>query len=93
MRVRHTDGTFGWYVHLKNGSVRVKVGQAVRAGEQLGALGNSGMSVSPHLHFCLITDDYVSLDFRFVKLNLRRAVGAPTETTTDPLESGWLVWR
>lgn len=93
VRVRHTDGTFGWYVHLKNGSVRVKVGQAVRAGEQLGALGNSGMSVSPHLHFCLITDDYVSLDFRFVKLNLRRAVGAPTETTTDPLESGWLVWR
>jgi len=31
--------------------VRVKVGDAVRAGEQLGEVGNSGSSIQPHLHF------------------------------------------
>ncbi len=93
VRVRHADGTYGWYVHLKNGSVRVQVGQTVRAGQPLGSLGNSGMSVSPHLHFCLITDDYVSVDFRFEPLNVRRAVGEPPARTAEPLESGWQVWR
>lgn len=36
--------------HLKQGSVRVRVGQAVKVGELLGACGNSGRSPQPHLH-------------------------------------------
>lgn len=41
---------FAFYEHLKPGSVRVRVGQRVRRGEVLGALGFTGDSTGPHLH-------------------------------------------
>ena len=44
-------GAYPLYAHLKNGSVRVRPGDAVRSGEQVGAVGNSGSSLQPHLHF------------------------------------------
>ena len=36
--------------HLKQGSLRVRVGQSVKVGEPLAACGNSGRSPQPHLH-------------------------------------------
>ena len=45
------SGQYAVYFHLKRGSVRVRVGQRVRRGDQIGALGNSGNSTAPHLHF------------------------------------------
>jgi hypothetical protein len=44
-------GHFAFYAHLQPGSLRVKVGDKVRAGETLALLGNSGQSDAPHLHF------------------------------------------
>jgi murein DD-endopeptidase len=49
------DGRFATYAHLKQGSVRVKVGARVNTGEALAALGNTGNSLGPHLHFHLST--------------------------------------
>jgi hypothetical protein len=39
------------YAHLRPGSARVRVGDSVRRGQVLGAVGNSGNSDGPHLHF------------------------------------------
>jgi hypothetical protein len=36
--------------HFREGSVRVRKGQAVAAGDRLGDVGNSGNSSEPHLH-------------------------------------------
>lgn len=36
--------------HLRSGSVRVRPGQRVAAGETVGECGNSGNSTEPHLH-------------------------------------------
>lgn len=44
-------GRYAFYEHLRPGSVRVSAGQRVRRGEVLGALGFSGDSTGPHLHF------------------------------------------
>jgi hypothetical protein len=43
---------FAFYEHLKPGSVRVRVGDRVRAGQLIGLLGGSGSVFGgPHLHF------------------------------------------
>jgi hypothetical protein len=43
-------GRYAFYEHLRPGSVRVKIGQRVRRGEAIGALGFSGDTTGPHLH-------------------------------------------
>lgn len=45
------DGLFASYAHLQPGSVKVRVGDRVSRGQALGAIGNSGDSRWPHLHF------------------------------------------
>ncbi|MGN7762452.1 peptidoglycan DD-metalloendopeptidase family protein [Paenibacillus sp. 22594] len=44
-------GEYSFLAHLKQGSVTVKTGDQVRAGDVIGKLGNSGNSSEPHLHF------------------------------------------
>ena len=46
-------GRFALYAHLQPGSLRVKVGDNVKAGQALALIGNSGNSDAPHLHFQL----------------------------------------
>jgi hypothetical protein len=48
------QGRFALYAHLQPGSLKVKVGDRVSAGEVLARLGNSGNSDAPHLHFQLM---------------------------------------
>lgn len=44
------DGPVVALCHLQRGSVEVRVGQRVQAGETLGRCGNSGNSTEPHVH-------------------------------------------
>ena len=45
------DGNYAFYAYLKTGSPKVKVGDRLTTGEVIGALGNTGNSDAPHLHF------------------------------------------
>jgi hypothetical protein len=51
--VAHADGFESIYCHLQQGSVRVKPGDAVKAGQDLGRVGLSGNTEFAHLHFGL----------------------------------------
>jgi murein DD-endopeptidase MepM/ murein hydrolase activator NlpD len=42
---------YALYGHLKAGTLRVRKGDSVVRGQILGAIGNSGNSDGPHLHF------------------------------------------
>ena len=53
------DGTFAFYGQLQAGSIIVREGDRVRRGQALARIGNSGNSISPHLHFHLMTGDSV----------------------------------
>jgi hypothetical protein len=46
-------GEYALLGHFRNGSVMVRPGQRVRAGQPLGRCGNSGNSSEPHLHLHL----------------------------------------
>ncbi|MBD8525747.1 M23 family metallopeptidase [Pseudomarimonas arenosa] len=50
--IAHDDGSIGWYLHMKSGSLTDKEpGDRVETGEVLGRVGSSGISTGPHLHF------------------------------------------
>jgi len=49
-------GNYAMYAHLETGSVKVKVGDRLTTGRTLGAVGNTGNTDSPHLHFQLMSD-------------------------------------
>ncbi|MDH6182277.1 biotin carboxyl carrier protein [Microbacteriaceae bacterium SG_E_30_P1] len=44
------SGVFALVAHLQRGSIRVKVGDRVRAGDVIALCGNSGNSTEPHVH-------------------------------------------
>jgi hypothetical protein len=45
------SGRYAVLAHLQRGSARVGEGERVRVGEQIAAVGDSGNSLAPHLHF------------------------------------------
>lgn len=69
------DGTYAMYAHLQRGSLAVREGDRVRAGQQLARCGNSGNSTEPHVHFQLMDgpdlDTARGIPFRW------RGIGVP----------------
>jgi len=61
------------FAHLRCGSVSVKSGDRVRAGDLLGEVGNSGSSIQPHLHLQVMTNaDPFPLFENLLPFRLRR---------------------
>jgi len=46
-----SEGHYAAYAHLRPGTIKVKVGDTVHAGDVIAHLGNTGNSSEPHLHF------------------------------------------
>lgn len=70
VRILHDDGTMALYAHLKaDNGVIVRVGQRVRAGQQIGLSGNTGFSTGPHLHFAVQINRGMRLESIPVRIN------------------------
>ena len=52
--LQHAENEFTEFRHLQRGSVTVKPGDQVTAGQLIGRCGNSGGAVTPHLHFAVL---------------------------------------
>lgn len=68
--VQHSDGYTTHYSHLSK--INVQTGDKVAAGEVIGAVGNTGVSTAPHLHFEVYHNDQLLdpsdvIDFSFLK--------------------------
>ena len=57
--IRHNEYLYSSVSHLKPGSITVKKGERVRAGDFIGKCGNSGRSPFPHLHFQMQSSPFI----------------------------------
>ncbi|MFJ8888672.1 M23 family metallopeptidase [Streptomyces sp. NPDC102402] len=84
------DGTYAVYAHLRRGSLQVRAGDTVRAGQLLAHCGNSGNSTEPHVHFQLM--DHPDLDVaRGIPFTWRGAgvpAGGEAFTVPEAVSSG-----
>ena len=71
--IDHGNSEYSVMAHMQQGSVTVKVGERVAAGQVIGRLGNSGDSFGPHLHYQLQSGPQLfhgqSLPFRFQNID------------------------
>lgn len=66
VRIQHSDGTIGRYVHMPHNGVLVDVGARIRRGDLIAKVGNTGYSTGPHLHFEVREDsDGPTIPIRF----------------------------
>ncbi len=81
--IAHGGGWETQYSHLKSGSVAVRPGQRIEAGERLGLVGLSGNSEFPHLHFS-------------VRLNggaIDPFTGGPAPAACGPRSDSQALWK
>lgn len=57
--IEHGDGWETQYCHMAKGSLRVKPGDVLKAGDRIGQVGLSGATEFPHLHFTVRKDGRV----------------------------------
>lgn len=53
VQIRHTNGMTSGYAHLLRISRDVRAGRAIKQGELLGLVGQTGLATGPHLHFIM----------------------------------------
>lgn len=71
--VQHGDGLMTTYSHLRGIVRTVRTGAAVRQGEVIGWVGQTGLSTGPHLHFALFRNSQYLNPLTAV-VSLRRGV-------------------
>lgn len=78
VRIAHADGWMTLYCHMARGSIAVKEGDKVAAGQTIGRVGLSGNTAFPHLHLTVMHDGRRIDPF---------AVDRPTDAcgTADPM--------
>jgi biotin carboxyl carrier protein len=77
--IQHPGSEYSAYAHLKQGSLRVKVGDRVKQGQQIAEVGDTGDYYMAHLHFQISDRQDVlhgrSLPFEFGDLPHVRELG------------------
>lgn len=88
--IKIAEREYAVFAHLKQNSVRMKVGDKVARGATIGLCGNSGNSSEPHLHFQMqntpFFEDEASMKVFFEKLTVKRDGKAETKNDYSPVK-------
>ncbi len=86
--LKHSEYLYSKHCHLKTGSVKVAKGAWVKRGEVIAAVGNSGRSPVPHLHFQFQAQPFVgakTLDYPFANYFLKEQAESRLLTYGKPV--------
>src|SRR5438093_9846497 len=93
--IDHGNGEYTLTCHMLAGSIGVKVGDQVQAGQPLGKVGTSGFAGVPHIHFNLITGpkwlQAKGLPASFTNFERIRTGAPPLKIARGDPISGWLL--
>src|SRR2546427_5983450 len=53
VRVKHASGLTSGYAHLSHIALGIRAGHAIKQGELVGLVGQTGLATGPHLHFMM----------------------------------------
>ncbi len=88
--IQHRDHEVSVLAHLKLGSIKVEVGDKVKAGRIIGLCGNSGNSSEPHLHYHLqnttIIQDGTGIKCYFQKVIVLENSKKKSKTNYSPIK-------
>jgi murein DD-endopeptidase MepM/ murein hydrolase activator NlpD len=75
--IKHENGEYSAYEHLRYKGAKVKVGDKVKKGQLIGYSGNTGYTFGPHLHFEVFkfTGPNKEEDFETLKINFNNKDG------------------
>lgn len=75
IEIKHIDGTFAAYAHLKYKSSSLKLGDKVKQGQTIALSGNTGWSSAPHLDFTVLRKDYRGYKVKSLKIKFKDYFG------------------
>jgi Membrane proteins related to metalloendopeptidases len=92
--IDHGNGEYSHFDHMKPESVRVKSGDQLKQGDQIGEIGFSGDAFIPHLHYMLTNaaDPFHAESLPSYFHNFRRILGSSARVVSKgQLDSGDIV--
>lgn len=93
--IEHREHEVSMLAHLKLGSIKVKVGDKVKAGQVIGLCGNSGNSSQPHLHYHLqntpVIQDGTGIKCYFQKVNVIEDGKKQVKMNYSPIKGDMIV--
>lgn len=93
--IDHGNGEYTLTCHILKGSVKVKKGDSVKAGQLLGLAGNSGVSGHPHVHMNLMDGPHWlkarGIPSQFSDFERVIAKGLPKKVALGNPLTDWLV--
>ncbi|MEZ6185704.1 MAG: peptidoglycan DD-metalloendopeptidase family protein [Planctomycetota bacterium] len=89
--ILHENREMSWYIHTKLGSITVKEGDKVEAGQLLAEVGNSGNSARPHLHFTLATWGMTSVPWHCDDYKIVAPDGTRIRVSRAFPREGWVI--
>ena len=69
--IKHNDGTYAAYAHLKYKSSFVKIGDKIKQGQIIALSGNTGWSTEPHLDFSVFRKNYKGRKIKTIKFKFK----------------------
>lgn len=85
VKIKHDNGYYTLYAHMKYGSVTVNAGDRVQKGQTIGYMGATGHSTGAHLHFEVRNTSDVRIDpTSYIDTDLPSTSSSPSTPTTNP---------